>query len=62
VLAGPTEAAAIGNLCAQFISAGEMEGLSEARRVVRASFEIQEYLPENTPGWEEAYGRFLEIA
>jgi rhamnulokinase len=61
VLAGPYEAAAIGNLCAQYISAGEIEGLSEARRVVRASFEIQEFMPEKTSGWEEAYGRFLEI-
>jgi rhamnulokinase len=62
VLAGPIEAAAAGNLCAQYISRGEISGLDEARRIVRDSFEIQEYLPERDAGWDEAYGRFLEIA
>lgn len=61
VLAGPIEAAAAGNLCAQFISRGEISGLDEARGIVRDSFDIQEYLPENNAGWDEAYGRFLEI-
>jgi rhamnulokinase len=61
VLAGPIEAAAAGNLCAQFMAAGEMGGLSDARRVVRDSFEVQEFLPENASAWDEAYGRFLQI-
>ncbi len=61
VLAGPVEAAAAGNLCAQFMAAGELGGLSDARRVVRDSFEILEFLPENTAAWDEAYGRFLQI-
>jgi rhamnulokinase len=61
VLAGPAEAAAAGNLCAQFISAGEIKGLSEARRIVRDSFEIKEFLPERNAGWDDAYGRFLEL-
>jgi rhamnulokinase len=61
VLVGPFEAAAVGNLCAQYIAAGEIKGLGEARRIVRESFEIHEYLPENNAGWEDAYGRFLEI-
>jgi rhamnulokinase len=62
VLAGPIEAAAAGNLCAQYISRGEIAELDEARCIVRDSFEIQEYLPESNAGWDEAYGRFLEIA
>jgi len=62
VLARPYEAAAVGNLCAQYISAGEIKGLEEARRVVRDSFDIKEYLPDRNAGWDEAYGRFLEIA
>ena len=61
VLAGPIEAAAAGNLCAQFMAAGELGGLSDARRVVRDSFEVQEFLPENASAWDEAYGRFLKI-
>ncbi len=61
VLAGPIEAAAAGNLCAQFMAAGELGSLSDARRVVRDSFEIVEFLPENLSAWDEAYGRFLQI-
>jgi rhamnulokinase len=62
VLAGPYEAAVAGNLCAQFMSTGEIKGLDEARSIVRASFEIREFQPESNAGWDEAYGRFLEIA
>jgi rhamnulokinase len=61
VLAGPFEAAAIGNLCAQFISAGEIDNLDEARRVVRSSFDIREFLPEKESYWDAAYERFLLI-
>jgi rhamnulokinase len=61
VLAGPIEAAAAGNLCAQFMAAGELGGLNDARRVVRDSFEIKEFFPENVFAWDEAYGRFLQI-
>ena len=61
VLAGPYEAAAIGNLCAQFISAGEIDNLGAARRIIRASFDVREFLPEEDSGWDEAYERFLLI-
>lgn len=43
VYAGPTEATAIGNLCAQMISQGAMKNLQEARKIVFASFEVKEY-------------------
>ena len=39
----PTEATAIGNLCAQMIAAGELENLKEARQCVYASFPIHKY-------------------
>ena len=45
VLAGPTEATAIGNICAQMISAGELKNLKEARKCVYDSFEIKIYEP-----------------
>jgi rhamnulokinase len=62
VYAGPFEAAAAGNLAAQFIAGGELSGLDEARTVIRDSFEIKEYLPENTALWDDAYGRFTRIS
>ncbi len=61
VFAGPVEAAAIGNLCAQFIAAGELSGLDEARQVVARSFELNEYLPGPDAGWHEAFERYKGI-
>ena len=61
VLAGPYEAAATGNLCAQFISSGELSGWNEARTIIRNSFTLKEYLPDRKNEWDDAYGRFLNI-
>ena len=46
VLAGPAEATATGNLCAQMTATGEIADKRAARRIVADSFEIKEYLPE----------------
>ncbi len=43
VLAGPTEATAIGNLTAQMLTAGEWQTLHEARECIYDSFEIKKY-------------------
>ena len=43
VYAGPTEATAIGNLAAQMMTGGELQGLKDARACVFRSFEIKEY-------------------
>ncbi len=43
VLAGPSEATAIGNLMAQMLSVGEFKNLSDARECVIKSFEIKTY-------------------
>ncbi len=61
VYAGPVEATAIGNLVVQAIANGELNGLSDARHVIRNSFEIKEYQPNNTAAWDDAYSRFLSI-
>jgi rhamnulokinase len=62
VLAGPFEAAAAGNLCVQFISAGEIDGLDAARRILRSSFEVKEFNPKWGSGWENAYSHYLGIS
>ena len=61
VLAGPTEATAIGNIGVQAIALGELSGVGELRDVVRSSFACAEYSPSQTVEWDEAYGRFKEI-
>lgn len=61
VLAGPTEATALGNIAVQAIAQGEIKDLSEARQVIRNSFDIVTYEPKNTEMWDEAYERFLKL-
>lgn len=61
VFAGPVEATAIGNIAAQAIAAGEIKDIHEAREAVSNSFEIEEYNPENTAEWDEAYERFKKL-
>ncbi len=45
VIAGPREATAIGNVLIQAIGAGELDGLEQARAVVRQSFEVRTFRP-----------------
>jgi rhamnulokinase len=45
VSAGPVEASALGNLCAQMIALGALANLDEARALVRRSFEVVEFAP-----------------
>jgi rhamnulokinase len=58
VLAGPTEATAVGNILMQAIGCGEIAGLAEAREVVRRSFRLARYEPGSRAPWDEAYARF----
>ena len=61
VSAGPVEASALGNLCAQWIALGAIENLDAARALIRASFPCEEYAPTYAvpdPVWE----RFLQLA
>jgi sugar (pentulose or hexulose) kinase len=62
VLAGPSEATAIGNLLMQALALGAVGSLDELRAVVRASFAPETFLPADAPAWDDAYGRFLAIA
>jgi rhamnulokinase len=61
VITGPVEATAIGNVLMQAIGLGHLGSLGEARAVVQASFEVQEYHPDRDAGWEEAYSRLLQL-
>lgn len=61
VVAGPIEATALGNLLVQAIASGEIADIAEARNVVRRSFEVTEYLPQNTKQWDDAFERFTAI-
>ncbi len=45
VLIGPAEAAAYGNAAIQLISEGELDGISQVRRLIADSITIKEYTP-----------------
>src|SRR5579864_9172698 len=61
VLAGPVEATAIGNVLVQAMGLGILGSLQEAREVVRGSFEMVAYTPQEPERWEEPYRRFLRL-
>ena len=56
VLAGPAEATVMGNIAVQLIALGELEGLSQARQMIRESIQLKSYLPKQ-PGGAEAVCR-----
>ena len=49
VVAGPVEATAIGNIMVQAVADGAVGSIAEAREVVRRSFDVEEYEPQNRP-------------
>jgi rhamnulokinase len=61
VVTGPVEATATGNVLMQAIGSGDLNSLAEARTVVRNSFPLEEYHPSKRTGWDEAYGKLLEL-
>jgi rhamnulokinase len=61
VVTGPVEATAIGNLLCQLIALGEISNKKQARELVKNSFPTEEYIPEDTSSWEDAYGRYVSF-
>ncbi len=58
VTAGPVEATAAGNMGIQLMALGELADMGELRDMIRRSFPLAQYEPENTGEWEEQYQRF----
>jgi sugar (pentulose or hexulose) kinase len=48
VIAGPREAAAIGNILVQLIALGELSNISEGRRLVQESFMSRSFFPSTS--------------
>lgn len=61
VVAGPTEATAIGNLMMQAKASGEVGSLTEMRQVIRDSFDVETYEPQNTKDWAVQYERYQKL-
>jgi rhamnulokinase len=61
VVAGPVEATATGNVMMQAVAAGDVASIAEARDVIRNSFPVDEYEPQDVAAWDEAYGKFCKL-
>jgi rhamnulokinase len=61
VLAGPTECTATGNILIQAIALGHLPSLAAAREVVRASFELKTFTPQDSAQWDAAAARFEKL-
>ena len=61
VYAGPTEATAVGNILVQAKALGDLGSLDDIRAVVRASFDIASYEPQDQAAWDDAYRRFAAV-
>jgi len=61
VTAGPFEATAIGNILMQALARGHIGSLEEGREIVRRSFDVTGYEPQQTDRWEEPYARYLRV-
>ena len=59
VIAGPSEATAIGNILVQAMGAGVITGLDELRGVVRRSFAPASMEPRSSTDWERAYEDYV---
>jgi rhamnulokinase len=59
VHAGPAEATAIGNVLVQALGLGLVGSLAEAREIVRQSFEVRCFTPQEPERWHDPYHRFL---
>lgn len=62
VVAGPIEATAIGNIMMQAVAAGDVASIAEAREVIRRSFDVDQYDPQDTAAWDDAYLRYLKVS
>jgi sugar (pentulose or hexulose) kinase len=61
VIAGPSEATAVGNLLVQLGVLGEVGSVSDMRKVVNDSFPGTLYSPGESAQWDEAYRRFCRV-
>jgi rhamnulokinase len=60
VLAGPVEAAVLGNIGVQMIATGGAGGLAEARAIIDRSFRTEIFEPSDPGAWDRAAERFQQ--
>jgi len=61
VVTGPIEATALGNVLVQAMALGHIGSVAEGREVIKASFDLETYEPQDTAAWDEAYARYVKL-
>ena len=61
VVAGPTEATALGNVLMQAMALGHLGSLPDLRAVVRRSADVVTYEPRPSPGLDDACARLTQL-
>ncbi len=61
VIAGPSEATAIGNLMIQAKAAGIVNSKNEIRQIIRNSTNLESFVPEEKETWNYNYERYLKV-
>lgn len=61
VIAGPSEATAIGNILLQAKAVGLVRDTNEMRKIVRDSVELESYTPEKESKWNKHYQEYLKV-
>ena len=60
ITTGPIEATSTGNIMGQLIALKYLSGMGEAREVIRNSFEIKKWEPQDIEIWNEVYNYFVK--
>lgn len=47
--------------CAQAIDLGHIKDLAEGRQIIRNSFDLETYTPQQTDQWDQQYERFMKL-
>ena len=61
VIAGPTEATALGNILLQLIALGNIKDIDEGRALIRKQESVKEYFPADIDSWEKAYKQYIAV-
>jgi len=61
VVAGPSEATAIGNILVQAVATGALPSLGHGRDLVRRTFKPRRFEPQTTRDWKAAAARYAAV-
>ena len=61
VIAGPVEATAAGNIMIQAIAQGEISGIEDGKRLIKESFTLKRYEPQDVEKWDKYYQKVKQL-